>query len=77
MTERIAKASVFTYGDDGAWLVAETPSEVEQLVIDALANGDVFVTLTSGVKGVWNAKPFKLRADSVYAMSPPMDQDEE
>lgn len=74
---RLAKASVWLDDDDAAYLVAETPSEAADAIGAAIERGSSFAELTSGNSGPWNGKPFFLRARSVRAITPPMNQDDD
>ena len=74
-TERRGLSSVHEFVSDGAaWLVAETPSEVMDLVRAAREQGmgSSFVELTLANPGSeWNGRKLYLDAYSVRAVSPP------
>lgn len=77
-------ASVWTSRDPNkAWLVAETPAEVAELVADARRAGTPrhmrrFITLTLAnpdrdVVHKWNGRPLYVDPRDIVAISPPLD----
>ena len=78
MSNRTCKASVFVEdGTTGAWLVAETPSEVEALLAaPPSASGMISLTLANDDSS-WNGRPIYVRRTAVRSISPPMDQDDD
>jgi hypothetical protein len=83
MSARRALASVWMGRDDGkAWLVAETPAEVEAAVEAALNDGRTYAILTlanrdTDVEHKWNGRPLYVAASEVQAISPPLDDDDD
>lgn len=74
MPQRLAKSSVFLEYDDSAFLCAETPSEVAELVELCLDGGHAFVQLTAGNESEWNGKPIFIHAASIRGIVPPLSQ---
>lgn len=67
-------ASVWTFGDDRAWSVAETPSEVAEIVDRArVARGLVALTLANE-ESSWNGRTVYLAAEAIQAISPPLSE---
>ncbi len=72
-----AMASVFLGEDDAPFIVCETPREIAELVRVALREGEPLIELTLANLSDWNGKPLIARADRVFAVCPPKDQDDE
>jgi hypothetical protein len=75
--QRRAMASVWVDASDDPFLVAEAPLEVADLVRSARNGGYDFVELTLGNEGKWNGKPLLIEAHAVYAIGPPMSQEDD
>jgi len=75
MSDRTCKASVFVDdGTVGAWVVAETPSEVEALLAaPPSVSGMIRLTLANE-DSAWNGRPIYVLRSAVRSISPPMDQ---
>lgn len=65
---RLAKAAVYMWDDDVPFNVAETPSEVAELLRNA--EPEDLVQLTLGNESDWNGKPLYVRACRINAISP-------
>lgn len=77
MNQRQCKAAVRVMdGTSGAWLVAETPTEVEALLTNPAASGMVRLTLANSDSD-WNGRALFVRATAVKAISPPVVEEDE
>jgi len=72
-------ASVWVLGDPTAFVVTQTPAEVEALVEDAEARGQVFLELTlsdvedgEGDACPWDGRPLRVRPERINAIAPPV-----
>lgn len=72
-SRRQVKSSVWERGDDpAAWAVAETPSEVAEIVREGRATGAAFVELTLANQSDWNGRTLYIDPHDVSSISPPM-----
>lgn len=75
--KRQCKAAVRVVdGTSGAWLVAETPTEVEALLANPSASGMVRLTLANSDSD-WNGRALFVRASAVKAVSPPVVEEDD
>lgn len=66
-------ATVHTYGDSAAWLIAETPSEAAAEVDRARREGELALLTLANAASEWNARPVYIDPDGIAAISPPVD----